>query len=100
MTTEERLQQVEKEVARGKRFTCWILAGPVACLGALLVLLAVNMGKQGPYAVSAVSNGVCVLDTRTGQTWVRAPGIDIDLGTPENPKNEIVKTERQKSPAP
>jgi len=96
MTTEERLEVLERELARTKRRNRWLLAGLVLCLGALVVVWA----TQGRYALSSMGTfGVYVLDTRTGQLWVRYSDNvirsweTIYLGTNDDPKKEPIKKE-------
>ena len=84
MTTEERLENLERELARAKRRNRWLLAGLGLCLGILVVV----WGMQGRYAVAATQGGAYVLDTRTGHLWLRAAGMSIDVGTNETPKEE------------
>ncbi|MCX5674718.1 MAG: hypothetical protein NTX87_06895 [Planctomycetota bacterium] len=92
MTTEERLENLERELARAKRCNHWLLAGLVLCLGTSVVVWA--LGAQGRYAVSGLGGAAYVLDTRTGQVWLRmATGGGINLGTNDHPKCENMKTE-------
>jgi hypothetical protein len=93
MTTEERLEKMERELARGKRFNRWVLAGLVLCLGAGVVVWALSRETPGRYAVATLgTEGAIVLDTRTSRLWARAPGRSIYLGTNDNPKNESEET--------
>ena len=50
MTTEERLEHLERELARAKRRNRWLVAGLVLCLGALVVVWA--RGTPGRYALT------------------------------------------------
>jgi len=89
MTTEERLENLERELARAKRCNRWLIAGLVLCLGASVVVWALGGDKQGRYAVAGTESAAYVLDTRTSQLWVRSSfGRCIYLGTNDNPKNE------------
>ncbi|MCX5649031.1 MAG: hypothetical protein NTX40_08040 [Planctomycetota bacterium] len=104
MTTEERLENLERELARAKRRNRWLLAGLGLCLGALVVVWA----TQGRYAISVSASGaVYVLDTKTGQIWFRTIGeaerynyaesqneyfgVSHNCGTNENPKFEVIR---------
>ena len=42
MTTEERLEKLERELTRAKRCNCWLVAGLVLCLGASVVVWALS----------------------------------------------------------
>ena len=39
----------------------------------------------GPYQIDATDGGVYLLDTRSGQIWLRSVMLYYDLGTPQNP---------------
>ena len=92
MTTEERLEKLERELARAKRRNRWLLAGLGLCLGALVVVWALSRNTQGRYAVATLgTEGAFVLDTRTGQLWARGSSargssLSVDFGTNDNPK--------------
>jgi hypothetical protein len=86
----DQLVKVERELWRTKRRNRWLLAGLGLglCLGASIVVWALSRNTPGRYAVAA-GNHAYVLDTRTGQLWLRVPGKTIYLGTNDNPKNEL-----------
>jgi len=88
MTTEERLENLERELARAKRRNRWLLAGLVLWLGTSVVVWSLSGNKQGRYALSGAREVAYVLDTKTSRLWLRGPGITIYLGTNDNPKNE------------
>ena len=88
MTTEERLENLERELARTKRRNRWQVAGLVLCLGALVVVWVLGRNSPGRYALS----GAYVLDTRTGQLWNRAGG-SVYCGTNDHPKYKPMKRE-------
>ena len=90
MTTEERLANVERELGRAKRRNRWLLAGLGLCLGALVVVWV----TQGRYAISStLGERAFVLDTRTGQLWIRTSERgSYYLGTNDNPKEERKET--------
>ena len=87
MTTEERLENLERELARAKRSNRWLLAGLGLCLGASLVVWALGGNSQGRYAVAG-DGPAYVLDTRTGQLWRREDTRMYNLGTPDHPRKE------------
>jgi len=94
MTTEERLENLERELARTKRRNRCLLAGLVLCLGALVVVWALGRDTPGRYAVATLgTEGAIVLDTRTSQLWARGPSVSIYLGTNDHPKKEPIKKE-------
>jgi hypothetical protein len=88
MTTEERLETLERELARAKRRNCWLLAGLVLCLGALVVVWALGWNTPGRYALSEAGGAAYVLDTKTSRLWVRSSRGSCYLGTNDNPKFE------------
>ncbi len=90
MTTEERLERLEQELACVRRRNRWLVVGLVLCLGASVVVWALSREQQGRYSLSA-GNAAYVLDTRTGQLWLRFPGNNEYLGTNENPKDENIE---------
>ena len=90
MTTEERLENLERELARAKRRNRWLVIGAAICLG--IVFACLFFTRPGRYALSSGVGGVYVLDTRTGQLWARGPGRSIYLGTNDNPKEERKET--------
>ena len=104
MTTEERLEKLERELARGQRFNRWLLAGLVLWIGAWFVVWALSREQQGRYALSAGRTKAYVLDTRTGQLWQRGSGTYANthyyLGTNENPECEYMEAKEPKSPGP
>ena len=108
MTTEERLENLESELARTSRRNRHLLIGAAICLGVVFAWLLFT--RPGRYALSSGMGGVYVLDTRTGQLWGRAiverearynkaEGRTLDewfgeshnYGTNENPKDELIK---------
>ncbi len=94
MTTEERLEKLEQDLARVKRRHRWLVAVAILCLGALVVVWARSSGTQGRYALSG--DGVAyILDTRTGHLWMREDNRFTDYGTIDNPKWELSETERK-----
>ena len=93
MTTEERLENLERELARAKRRNRWLLAGLGLCLGALVVVWALGWNTPGRYVLSGAGGGAYVLDTKTSRLWVRGPEIKMYLGTNEQPKKEFLKNE-------
>jgi len=93
MTTEERLENLERELARANRRNRWLVIGLVLCLGASVVVWALCRDTPGRYAVSTIgSEGAFVLDTRTGQLWARGYSKTVYLGTNENPRKEVIET--------
>ena len=92
MTTEERLENLERELARAKRSNRWLLAGLGLCLGASLVVWALGRNSQGRYAIGGELGTPCVLDTRTGQLWRRDYDHMYNLCTHDNPKKELKMT--------
>jgi hypothetical protein len=92
MTTEERLEKLERELARAKRRNRWLLAGLSLCLGALVVVWALGSNTPGRYALSGAGGVAYVLDTKTSRLWARGHGITVYLGTNDNPKNESKET--------
>jgi len=91
MTTEERLENLECELARAKRRNRWLLAGLILCLAASVALWALNRDAQGRYAIAGTMSEAYVLDTRTGQLWRRTSiyvhehDTTISLGTNDHP---------------
>lgn len=45
------------------------------------------------YAISAISDGVSIVDTRTGHIWVKSGGVVIDFGTPDKPISKVTYLE-------
>ena len=92
MTTEERLDKLEREFTAAKRGTRWLVAVLVLFIGAWVAVWAVTREKQGRYALAGDNGAVFILDTNKGQLWWRAPlggtGRIIDCGTIDNPKKE------------
>lgn len=90
MTTEERVDHLERELAAAKRGVRWLLAGMIllACIGSGAVAWALH-AQNGRYAFTG-DGGRFLLDTRTGHRWAFGPGEDtaviIDMGTISNPK--------------
>ena len=57
-----------------------------------IIMLFSNYSKTGRYAISGSSeNGVIIVDTRTGQAWLRYLRGMYDLGTIDNPKYDKTK---------
>lgn len=69
------------------------IAAVFSALAAWSAIVAVNR-----YAISATENGgMYILDTRTGQTWLRAASTEYDMGTTNKP---IFKLVEYKEPPP
>lgn len=49
-------------------------------------------GKYGAIAVKGVTGNedIAIIDTDTGQVWRRFGATAIDMGTPNDPKNEVL----------
>jgi hypothetical protein len=93
MTTEERLENLERELARAKRRNRWLLTGLGLCLGASVFVWALGRDTPGRYAVATIgTEGAFVLDTRTGQLWARGYSRTVYLGTNDNPRKEVIET--------
>jgi len=88
VTTEERLENVERELARTKRRNLWLLAGLVVCLGVSLVAWALGRNTQGRYVLSEVGGLPVVLDTKTSRLWFRGSSVSVYVGTNDDPKEE------------
>ena len=57
-----------------------------------IITLFSNYSKTGQYAISGNwENGAIIVDTRTGQTWLRLPRAVYDLGTIDKPKYDKMK---------
>ncbi len=56
----------------------------------VVILLLLNRGKQGRYAISSpnAQGAVFVLDTKTSQVWARSRLGNVYFVTNENPKYE------------
>jgi len=93
MTTEERLENLERELARANRRNRWMVAGLALCLGASIVVWVLGGNKHGRYALSGIGGAAYVLDTKTSRLWVRGSGITIYLGTNDQPKDERLNNE-------
>jgi len=93
MTTDERIENVERELARAKRCNRWLLAGLGLALGVSVVagvLGPTTAGAQGAKAAAVEPQGlpryqiaVCdnlggpyVLDTYTGDLYMAAESAD------------------------
>lgn len=92
MTTEERLENLERELADTRRSNRWLLAGLGLCLGASIVVWALGGNTQGRYALSEAGGYPFVLDTRTSQLWLRTPEETMYYGTNDQPKNARKET--------
>ena len=76
-----------KRFFESSRFT-WFVFGFLAS-----VLLMISSGAEqaspayavGPYEIETAEEGVYLLDTRTGQIWLRSVMLYYDLGTPQAP---------------
>ncbi|MHC4739915.1 MAG: hypothetical protein ACYS9Y_13495 [Planctomycetota bacterium] len=57
-----------------------------------IITLFSNYSKKGRYGISGnLENGTIILDTRTGQAWLRQPRMMYDLGTIDKPKFDKTK---------
>jgi len=95
MTTEERLENLERELARAKRRNRWLVAGLVLCLAASVVVFALGGDKPGRYSIAGTMSTAYVLDTRTGQLWLHAESVihsgdTIYLGTLDHPTRKVM----------
>jgi hypothetical protein len=90
MTAEERLDRVERGLARARWFNRGLLVALVLCLVAGFVVCE-RVGQRGRYALS----GEVILDTRTSQRWLVECGPKrswiTNLGTIERPTYEEPK---------
>ena len=72
MTTEERLERLERELGRAKRHNRWLLAGVALCLGIVLIARASGPPKAAAQPAGAASKVVhangFVLEDRKGKT--------------------------------
>jgi len=106
MTTEERLEKLEHELARAKRRNRCLMIGAAICLG--IVFAWLFSARPGRYALSGFGGAVYVLDTRTSQLWERkidvtsgdrgqaVPWVCVDeFGTNEKPAYARTKTQMQ-----
>ena len=64
-----------------------LLAGAIALL--------IWAGGQARYALCTGSDGAYVLDTRTGQLWLRHDSYTLYLGTNENPRRQLKHVARE-----
>lgn len=65
-----------------------VIAAAFSALAAWSAIVAVNR-----YAISATEGGMYILDTRTGQTWLRAASTEYNLGTTNKPIFKLVEYE-------
>ena len=96
MTTEERLERLERELARMRTSTRWLLAGLVLTLCLMAGVVGLTP-KYGRYAISEHR----ILDTSTGHLWWFEPDADAfitDCGTLEHPKFEERKVRLPRTP--
>jgi hypothetical protein len=90
LTTDERLDRLERELARARWFNRGLLVALVVCLAAGVVVWE-RVGQNGRYALSGNwKSGQVILDTRTSQRWMpdgerKNKSVIIDLGTIEKP---------------
>jgi ferric-dicitrate binding protein FerR (iron transport regulator) len=108
MTTEERLENLEQELAqtkaqaaRANRRNRWLVAGLVLCLAVCAVFWTFDRNKPGRYAMSVMPGEspevVYVLDTKTSQLWLRTGEEHIYLGTNDSPKCEEIEQKKATS---
>jgi hypothetical protein len=60
-------------------------------LAVVIMVLLFKDGSGNKYTIKeSYRDRLYVLDTKTGQVWLRMQGISIDMGTNDNPKFEVV----------
>ena len=79
MTTEERLEKLEQELARAKRRNRWLLAGAVLCLG--IVALAWAFGPVK--ALAQAGKPVADKDRPVSLAAAYKPGLQGGVGRAE-----------------
>lgn len=72
MTTEERLEKLERELTVAKRHNCRLTVGLALLLAVCVVVWVFDRNTPGRYVLSATPGGAYVLDTRTGEL-LRSP---------------------------
>ena len=108
MTTEERVDRLEGQIAQTRRLTRVLLVVLVLCAATLVIagadglILASQVGGEssGRYAISGGSTdvpGIWIVDTRTSQVWLRCyGGRTWCAGTNEKPEwREVPKMNPQ-----